>query len=211
MRVQHCKSTILTLKQKNKRESPPADSVPQPWASAVLLTGVSPSPTHSWCNYSLMFASSNTSQVLRGQSYAFVGGCCVLVHAESCPILWDSIDCSPPGSSVLGISQARILQWLAISFLQGIFPTQGANLRLLRTLPCRRVLYHWATEKVPVSIQLLLSFSVCLNSCLSWFVNLSLSPVCGSSPSINQSLSLFRSYFSLLLFVKLTFKLDDFG
>ena len=31
----------------------------------------------------------------------------------SCPILWD---CSPPGSSVLGILQARILEWLAIPF-----------------------------------------------------------------------------------------------
>ena len=58
-----------------------------------------------------MFAPSNTSKVLWGQSYVFVGCCCVLVHAESCPILWDSIDCSPPGSSVRGISQARILQW----------------------------------------------------------------------------------------------------
>ena len=28
----------------------------------------------------------------------------------------DPIDCSPPGSSVHGISQARILEWLAISF-----------------------------------------------------------------------------------------------
>ena len=31
-------------------------------------------------------------------------------------MLWDSMDCSPPGSSVHGISQARILEWVAISF-----------------------------------------------------------------------------------------------
>ena len=31
------------------------------------------------------------------------------------------------------------------SLLQGIFPTQGSNLRLLCLLPCRRVLYHQAT------------------------------------------------------------------
>ena len=31
----------------------------------------------------------------------------------------DLMDCSPPGSSVLGISQARILEWVAISFSRG--------------------------------------------------------------------------------------------
>ena len=39
------------------------------------------------------------------------------------------MDCSPPGSSVQEISQARILEWIAISLpLQGIFPTQGLTL-----------------------------------------------------------------------------------
>ena len=37
------------------------------------------------------------------------------VHAQSCPTLYGPMDCSPPGSSVLGISQARILEWVAIS------------------------------------------------------------------------------------------------
>ena len=40
---------------------------------------------------------------------------CVLV-AQSCPTLWDPMDYSPPGSSVHGILQARILEWGAISF-----------------------------------------------------------------------------------------------
>ena len=48
------------------------------------------------------------------------------------------MDCSPPGSSVHGISQARILEWVVISFLQGIFPIQGLNPRLLH---CRWILY----------------------------------------------------------------------
>ena len=34
----------------------------------------------------------------------------------SCPILCDSMDCSPPGFSVHGILQTRILEWLAIPF-----------------------------------------------------------------------------------------------
>ena len=32
---------------------------------------------------------------------------------QSCPTLWDAMDCSPPGSSVHGILQARILEWVA--------------------------------------------------------------------------------------------------
>ena len=35
---------------------------------------------------------------------------------QSCPTLCDPIDGSPPGSSVPGILQARILEWIAISF-----------------------------------------------------------------------------------------------
>ena len=34
---------------------------------------------------------------------------------QSCPTLRDPMDCSPPGSSVHGILQARILEWVAIS------------------------------------------------------------------------------------------------
>ena len=39
--------------------------------------------------------------------------------AQSCPTLCDPMDCSPPGSSVHGILQARILEWVAISFSRG--------------------------------------------------------------------------------------------
>ena len=35
---------------------------------------------------------------------------------QSCPILCDPLDCSLPGFSVRGILQARILEWVAISF-----------------------------------------------------------------------------------------------
>ena len=35
---------------------------------------------------------------------------------QSCPTLCDPIDCSPPGSPILGILQARTLEWVAISF-----------------------------------------------------------------------------------------------
>ena len=58
--------------------------------------------------------------------------------AQLCPTLWDTMDCNPPCSSVCGILQARILEWVTShSLLQGIFPTWGLNLGLLH---CRQIL-----------------------------------------------------------------------
>ena len=39
-----------------------------------------------------------------------------MLVAQLCLTLCDSMDCSPPGSFVHGILQARILEWVAISF-----------------------------------------------------------------------------------------------
>ena len=39
--------------------------------------------------------------------------------AQSCPALCDPEDCSLPGSSVRGILQSKILEWVAISFSRG--------------------------------------------------------------------------------------------
>ena len=50
------------------------------------------------------------------------GGCvcvCMCVVAKSCPTLCGPLDWSPPGSSVQGISQAGILEWVAISSSRG--------------------------------------------------------------------------------------------
>ena len=60
-----------------------------------------------------------------------------MLVTQSCPTLCNPMDHSPPGSSVLGISQARILAWIAISFSREFvhFPTQGSNPGLLH---CRR-------------------------------------------------------------------------
>ena len=55
-------------------------------------------------------------------------------------------DCSPTGSSVHGILQARILEWVAIPFLQGIFLTQGSNPGLPH---CRQTLYREPPAKTP--------------------------------------------------------------
>ena len=41
------------------------------------------------------------------------------VHTQSCLTLCDPMDCGPLGSSVHGISQARILEWVAMSYFRG--------------------------------------------------------------------------------------------
>ena len=43
----------------------------------------------------------------------------LVLLAQSCPTLCDPTDCSLPGSSVHGILQARILEWVAIPFSRG--------------------------------------------------------------------------------------------
>ena len=47
--------------------------------------------------------------------------------SDSC----DLVNCSLPGSSVHGTFQARILEWVAISFSRGSSLTQGSNLDVL--------------------------------------------------------------------------------
>ena len=39
--------------------------------------------------------------------------------AQSCPTLYDSVDCSPPSSSIHRVLQARIPEWVAVSFSRG--------------------------------------------------------------------------------------------
>ena len=59
---------------------------------------------------------------------------CVLKSLQSCLTLCNPMDCSQPGSSVLGISQARILEWVAVPFSipsPGDLPDPGIELRSL--------------------------------------------------------------------------------
>ena len=68
----------------------------------------------------------------------------VVLVAKLCPTLCDPMDCSPPASSVHGISQARILEWVAISFSRGSSqPRDQTHVSCIDSL----VLYHWATRE----------------------------------------------------------------
>ena len=55
-------------------------------------------------------------------TWAFLTGMKVKSEREvpqSCPTLCDPTDCSPPGSSILGTFQAKVLEWVVISFSRG--------------------------------------------------------------------------------------------
>jgi len=62
--------------------------------------------------------------------------------AQECPTLCSPMDCSPSGSSVHGILQARILEWVAMPSSRGYSPPSDRT-----HVSCigRRILYHWAT------------------------------------------------------------------
>ena len=55
----------------------------------------------------------------KGSIPIFDLGVQVVCVAQLCPNLCDPMDCSPPGSSVLGIFQARILEWVAMPSSRG--------------------------------------------------------------------------------------------
>ena len=65
--------------------------------------------------------------------------------AQSCLTLCDPMNCSLPSSSVHGIIQARILEWVCHFLLQRIFPTPRDRTRVSH---CRQMLYILATREV---------------------------------------------------------------
>ena len=66
-----------------------------------------------------MFLSPWAFQVILQNKILGSARCLHCVCAQSYPTLCNPMDCSPPGSSVHGISQAGILEWVAISFSRG--------------------------------------------------------------------------------------------
>ena len=78
-----------------------------------------------------------------------VGGAVLCLVTQSYLTLCDPMDCSLPGSSIHGISQARILEWVAISSSRG--SSQKSNPGLPH---CRWLLYHLSHQGGPVGGEL---------------------------------------------------------
>ena len=81
----------------------------------------------------LLTGKENNNSSLGGSG---AGSVCSV--AQSSPILWDPMDCSPPGSSVHGYSPGKVTGVVCHALLQGIFPTHGTNPGLLH----RRQILH---------------------------------------------------------------------
>ena len=86
---------------------------------------------------------------------------------------WDPMDCSPPGSSTHGISQARILEWLAIPFSRGSFQSRDQTHisciagRFFTTEPPGKPKFTAAGEVNPKTCLLSKNLS-CLRICSAW-------------------------------------------
>ena len=65
--------------------------------------------------------------------------------AQLCPTLCNPMDSSPPGSSVHGIFQARVLEWVAIAFSRGFSPPRN---RTWVSCIIGRCFTVWATREV---------------------------------------------------------------
>ena len=68
------------------------------------------------------------------------------------------MDCSPPGSTVHGISQATILEWVAISFSRGFFqPRDQTHV----SYTGRRILHPWDAREALMNAQQFLYYQMC--------------------------------------------------
>ena len=78
------------------------------------------------------------------------------VMSDSC----DPMDCGPPGSSVHGILQARILEWVAISYSRGSsWPRDGSCISCVSYIG-RRILYHCSTWEAPIPLLILANLNI---------------------------------------------------
>ena len=69
---------------------------------------------------------------------------CYCLVTKSVPTLCNPMNCSPPGSSVHGISQARILEWVAILFSRGSSQPRDWN---CVSWNGRQIISHWAMRE----------------------------------------------------------------
>ena len=65
------------------------------------------------------------------------------MSTQSCPAVCNSMNCSPPGCSVHGIFQSRILEWVAISFSKESSSPRESN-------PCLFHLLRWQVDSLPL-------------------------------------------------------------
>ena len=71
---------------------------------------------NSNCVFLILWENWKNWTITLGLGSWITAGCLPAKLLQSCPTLCNPMDCSPPGSSVQGILQARILEWVAMPF-----------------------------------------------------------------------------------------------
>ena len=98
---------------------------------------LSPPVLSSLCVQSPFFLEGLQSLDLGSPLIQYVHACCSVT--QPCLTLCDPMDCSPPGSSVHGVFQARILEWVAIPSSRGSSQPKD---RTCVSCICRGILYR---------------------------------------------------------------------
>ena len=122
-----CESAALSIPEHWKTQQWPQD-----WKRSVFIPIPKKDSAKECSNYPTIALISHASKGREGKV------------AQSCLTLCDPIDCSLPGFSVHGIFQARVLEWVAISF------SRGSSRPRDRTQVSRNVgrcFTHWATRE----------------------------------------------------------------
>ena len=127
VRIQSCSNILL---QKHAVNGQPSDT--NLVRKALLYSGHGYSLIAS-CNPFMYIAWNSDTKMY-----------CVCMHAQSCLTLCNPMDCSPPGSPVHGIFQAKIPEYV-ISYSRGSSWPRDWSLCLLYLLHWRMILYHCAT------------------------------------------------------------------
>ena len=96
-------------------------------------------------SYSSLFTMSSCDRGEHGShwDHVFKGALCCAQLLKQCLTLCNTMDC-PPGSSLQGISQARMLESIAISFSRGSSWPRDQTLISCVSCNCRWILYHWS-------------------------------------------------------------------
>ena len=80
-----------------------------------------------------------------GKMLDIISHCCLVT--QLCLTLCDTMDCSLPGSSIHGDFQARIQEWVAISFSKGSPRSRDQTLVSCKSPSFQEILYHGTTWK----------------------------------------------------------------
>ena len=128
-------------------------------ASALYQPRAFSFPIREWlCLVLLPFLASELLLLLLRKSCRFISSFNESDVAQSCRTLCDSMDCSLPRSSVHGIFQARVLEWVAISFSRGSSRprdwTRGIAGRCFTVWATREVNKAWLLGSVMVPLPL---------------------------------------------------------